>query len=313
MNKIYSITLRTLLAALTILGAASCVRPDIDGCVDPRGNVRLTVSLDVDAATRSGANRYEIENATVYVFDAYDNYVASCRGERYTGRPYEFYLNLSGGSYRFVVWTNEGAHYAANNPIEYCDENNPHISELEYAYDHSAHDCPSELIPGLLYGSTSKVIDATRDNIVEVLMYPDTYDINIKVKGLPETSDDFDFSITDNNSHYTFHNTIIDGKADFKHIRTCNQQSGELNTSIRTLRLSDERNPLFVFSNATLGQTLFSKCLVTTIIDAYRAAGKTVDFGNVFSYDIVLSYDTEMDVTVSVNGWEYNQQGGDLE
>lgn len=302
MKKIYSIALRSLLVALVLAGAMSCVRPEIDGCVDPRGNVRLTVNLDVDVATRANETPYRIENATVYVFDADNKYVASCEGGQYTGEPYEFFLNLAGGSYKFIVWTNQCDRYTTN-----FDENKP-LSELEFFYNHSGHDCATELIPDLLYGNTGQAIEENRDNHVDVRMRPNTYTINIKVKGLPSCADNFDFSITDNNSHYKFDNSIIADKASFTHTQTCNQQGGELNTSIKTLRLAKDRSPKFVFKNATMNEVLFDNCLVKTITDAYQAAKQTVDFDKTFTYNIVLTYDTNMDVTVSVNGWDYSPE-----
>lgn len=306
MKKYFSTTLRFLFIVFTLALGVSCVRPEIDGCVDPRGNVRLNVNLDVDIATRAAGLPYQIENATVYIFDADNKYIASCRGEAYTGEPYEFYLNLESGDYHFVVWTNQGDRYRTSKSLSDDLKNRTTLSELEFIYDHSTHDCQSELIPDLLYGSTSRTIDANRDNHVDVLMRPDTYTIRIKVKGLPACADDFDFSISDNNSHYAFDNTIIEGKEHFQHTRTCRQAGGELNTSIRTLRLSHDRSPLFAFSNATTGERLFENCLIKTICGAYEAAGQSVDFNKMFTYDIVLSYDVNMNLTVSVNGWNYN-------
>lgn len=307
MKNIYSIALRSVIVAFALVGLISCVRYNPKECVDPRGNVRLVVAIETEATpVRSSSDtRYQIENTVVYVFDADNKYVTSCRGEQSNGEPYEFFLTLEDGYYSFIVWTNFCDIYRTNKTLEYCDKNAPAMEDLEFFYDHSAHECQTSLLPDLLYGSAARNIIADINNNINVSMHPDTYTINFKVTGLSDCEDNFSFSVTDNNSHYKFDNSIIDGKDNFKHIRTCQQIGGELNASIKTLRLTKTRSPLFVFENTTSGDVLYSDCLIQTILNAYKSAGQTVDFEETFTYDITLSYDVNMDLTISVNGWNY--------
>jgi len=314
MKKRYSIIQRAVVITAMAVGLFSCIDEGRENCIDPRGNVRLTVQLDADIASRNNSNSYQIDSVHVYVFNQSNRYVTSTRGGVYTnGQPYEFFLNLDDGQYHFIVWTNPGDYYQASHSLNDCEYQKPLLQDLQYYLACPEDQCLREEIPDLLHGIyRDATIVLNRDNHFTISMIPDMYRINIKVKGLPDTEDTFDFSITDNNSHYSFENSIIADKSDFQHIRTCTTENGELNTSIKVLQLADNRSPKFQFRNTTLNEILFDKCLVETIQDAYKTAGQVVDFNTTHTFDIVLTYDTELGVSVSVNGWNYNPQPGEL-
>ncbi|WP_163210614.1 FimB/Mfa2 family fimbrial subunit [Bacteroides sp. 519] len=316
MKNIYSIILKLVVVTGLALGISSCLDDDRDACVDSRGNVRLTLNLEANVASRSDLyGRHYIDSIHVYVFDAGNRYIASCRGGAYIyGEPYEFYLNLPEGEYQFVVWTNPGDIYQTNYSIEECEVRKPLLQDLEYYLAYPENKITEKEIPDLLYGVYhAATIISGRNHHFTVLMIPDTYQINVKVKGLPVSEDVFGFSITENNSHYAFDNSIIAGKSDFQYIRTATEASGELNTSIKVLRLQNNRSPKFRFYNITQNETFFDRDLIQTITNVYQASGKEVDFNTTFTFDIVLTYDTEMGVMVSVNGWDYLPQPGELD
>jgi hypothetical protein len=78
-----------------------------------------------------------------------------------------------------------------------------------------------------------------------------------------------------------------------------------MSASIKTLALGDDRHPRFVFRNDTTGELLFAGDLVGMILNAYAAGGQTVDFDTTFTYDIELSFNNELGVSVTINGWEF--------
>ncbi len=310
--------LRLALAVFVFSGASSCIKEETGSCVDPRGNVRLTVRLDADvtAPTRADNPDYHINHLHIYVFDANERYITFIEGGEYTGQVYEFFLDLPTGDYHFVAWTNQGEMYKTN-----FDETNPaaagSMSDMQFYLDHGGR-ILTEHIPDLLHGIASdEAIVENRDNHIEIAMFPNTYLINMKIKGLPPTEDEFHFNITDNNSHYTFDNTLIEGQDHFTHSRTALYYAGEATASIKTLTLSEERHPQFTVtrknpSGAAPDEVMFDRSLVQTIISAYSESGQNIDFSNTYIYDIVLSFDTNMGVTVSVNGWEYEVSNTDL-
>ena len=307
------ILLRLALLSAVSMGAVSCIKSDSAGCIDPRGNVRLSIRLDaaIRPVSRAGVGDFQIDRANVYVFDAGDRFVTSVEGGEYTGEDYLFFLDLPTGTYHFIVWTNPGEQYKTTPGPD--DPQARSMDEWNIHLDPGGGSLTGQ-IPDLLYGTArDQSIAGGRDNRVEVSMIPNTYTVNVNVKGLEPTADAFEFTITDNNSHYTFDNTLIEGQDDFQHTRTALYNGGELYASIKTLKLSEERHPQFVFRNASTGEVLFDQSLTRTILNAYTASGQTVDFDRIFTYDIVLTFDTSLGVTVSVNGWVYEQKNTDLQ
>ena len=303
------------LVVVILAGLTSCLKENLDDCVDPRGNVRLTLSLD-ETAKSDPLGNYKIDNAYAFVFDATtDQYVTHVVGGEYVpGTDYEFFLTLPTGDYNFIVWTNIGTFYKTNHTVNELEAQRFDVDEMEFFLETGTGSLTSE-IPDLLYGLKRSTVTGNRDNHITVVIIPSTYMINIKVQGLPSTANNYEFSITDNNSHYEFiDNTIISGHNTYQHIRSGLWNAGDLNASIKVLRLMEGRStePVLTFRNPTSGETLFNQSLISTIVNAYRNSGQTVDFGRVFTFNIVLSYNTNMDVAVSVNGWDYKTDGNNL-
>jgi hypothetical protein len=319
MKKITCFTLfRLALAAALLSGLGSCIKSNNEDCVDPRGNVRLTVGLRTDAIpVRADETGYRIDSLNVYVFDADERYVTFAEGGKYTGQEYEFFLDLPAGDYHFVVWTNHGNSYKTNMTTAQIESRSASLDELELYLDHGGETL-TDLIPDLLHGMVrGKTIVGDRQNHVEIAMNPATHTINMTVKGLPPTADAFDFTITDNHSRYTFDNQPIEGQDDFQYTHTALYNSGNLYSTIKTLTLNKNRHPHFVLTRRSVtgaaDERIFDESLTQTILNAYAASGQTVDFETTHTFDIVLSFNANMGVMVSVNGWEYTQQEQNLE
>jgi len=319
MKKQYSEILRSVLF-LGVLGVmlvlvSSCIKDDLSDCIDERGNVRLTLELDVNATARnSNPDGYKIDSTHVYVFDQDNRFVTFATGGVYDpAQDYEFFFTLEGGEYRFIVWTNPGDIYKTNSTFEECEENLYTPEDLIYYMDSSAGECLTQNIPDLLYGTKRQEIDGNWNNHVIVDMTPNTYNINVKVKGLTqENEEDFEFSITDNISDYNFDNTIIPLTDDYTHIRYAAREDDELNVSFKVLSLDEDRNPLFVFTDHTNSDVLFSGSIIDIIRSIYEHSEQTLDFGNTYTFDIVLTFDVDAGVMVSIGDWEYLPQPAEL-
>ena len=302
------------------VGLASCIKDDLSDCVDTRGNVRLIVKLDARALT-VGLDDYQIDSTHVYVFDANNEFVTFAAGEKFDStKEYEFFFTLEeSGDYNFVVWTNPGESYETNYTVEQCYRHHFTPEQLQYYMNVPDDKLVTGDIADMLYGAKEQEIIGHISNTVVVELNPNNYRVNVTVKGLPATDDDFEFTITDNNSHYNFENSIIRTNIDdFTYIRYANQQEdeesgeSELNVSFEVLRLlneeDDSNNPYFVFTNATLNDPLYSADLIAMIRRAYSLSGQLLDFDKTHVFDIVLTIDTKMGVSVSVNGWRYTEQ-----
>lgn len=311
MTKKYKSAFTTTLLALLLSGFGSCIKEESRVCPDDRVRVRL--KLDVET-TRGTADNYKIDAVRLYVFDALGGFVTAVDGESYVpGEDYFLYPDIGAGEYRFVVWTNIGEQYKTSHSVEECYTDAPSLSELLLYLDYPSDGCVRTDIPALHYGALGDaVVGEKQDNHFTVVIAPNTNIIRFTVEGLPATEDEYGFTIGDDNSRYNFDNSfgLCTG---LQYIRTARFEEGALGASMNTLRLADDRSPAFSFDNATTGETLFSDNLVEMIRRAYSVAGITVDFDAIHEFDIVLKFDTNMRVTVSVNGWNYTTTPGQLE
>ena len=304
----------------TMTGLTSCLKSDYDECVDDRGNVRLTFSLDENVVSRGSISDYQIDSISIYVFDASTaRYEAVAGGGKYfPGQVYELFLTLKGGLYDFIVWTNQGEIYKSTIPTFEVTPKN----DMELFMDHSAVDFSKD-IPDLLYGTPrdangnprSITIIEKRDNHVPIVLTPNVYKINIEVTGLPASATgNYSFAVTDNNSRYEFSdNSIINSDPDFQYVRTATAGGGKIETSMKVLQLTSTRTPDFIFKDSS-GNILFENDLVELITRAY-ATGSTgpVDFNKTFVFNIKLECNINMEMTASVNGWEYKKETNELE
>lgn len=305
-----------MIAAVSVAGLSSCLKDSLDGCPDDQGYAfRLTVTPDY--SRNSPSDWYNIGCVHVYIFDDQNQFVTCEQAAAYSGQPYVFNLDyLAPGEYQFVAWTNCGDIYKANIPMEQCHANRPSIDDLQLYFDNTQAGCLTTDIPDLHHGIlTGAVAVADEYNHYTLVVRPITYRINITVKGFPDNGDDYGFDITDNNSHYYFdfdnqNNLIVPSQGDFTYTRTSAMANSEIKASIKVLKLQDGRTPQFVFGDAA--EEFYSGDLIQMIRLAYQANGQTVDFEAIHTYDIVLTYDTNMNVRITVNGWRYTGQSGDL-
>ncbi len=310
----YKAALLIIASVIMLTGFGSCVREDMSDCPDGYIRVQLKLDVDVDVAGSRAAEFYQIDATRLFVFDSQDRFVTAVDGGPYVaGEDYFLYPEIGPGDYHFVVWTNMGDHYKTTHSLQQCHEENPVHSDIIFYYEipedgHVRTDIP-DLHHGALPGAT---VEAYKDNHFSVELSPNVNRVNISVEGLSETADEYGFTISDNNSRYLFDNSFGPCTG-LNYIRTTQFENNELGASIKVLRLEETRTPVFTFDNKTTGTVLFTDDLIDMIQSAYAVAGKTVDFDKTHTFDIVLRFDINMDVTVTVNGWNYTYRPGILE
>ncbi len=308
-----NLTKLTLIAILTF-GLGSCYKEDMSDC---SGNVRLTLRLADDVITRSLARlgEFDITGARVWAFDSSGDLVKyRCVGSSPT-EEYEIAMNLPAGNYNFVVWTGDGSVYKYTSDASRADA-------MELYLDHDG-DTVTENIPDLLYGMKSGCsVVAGEINDIEVVMHPNTYNINITATGLTGSDDTWEVAVADNNSHYTFDDRIVYDTGELRYLRQGTlTDAAEFRAFIRTLTLTSERHPRFTLRNVSTGRIFYDGSLTRTIVDAYAANGRTADFDHVYTYDIRLKFggggtpgnNGDLAVTISVNGWEHDHEPTDLQ
>ncbi|MCD8071878.1 MAG: FimB/Mfa2 family fimbrial subunit [Alistipes sp.] len=297
MKYLYTAAKLSILA-LCIQGAlCSCVRDDRDDCPDEEPKVRIVVKTLAEV-TRADTDYYNIENVLIYIFDEQKRFVGTWSGGAYTfGEAYVATLDLDPGTYHFVVWTNQGEIYSGATQTQ--------ADDLVVALQYNSGGIVAEEIPDLHHGmlADAQVLPQT-DNTFQIIIRPNTYRVNFTVEGVDPT-DRYSFSVKDNNTHYMFDNTIVDNMDEIVYLRTAGFTGGELTASIKTLRLADDRSPLFELQAVSAGASLHTGDLVDMIITAYAGIGHTVDFDTEFEFDLTLSFDTQLGLTITVTGWNY--------
>lgn len=314
MKKLFSISTLFLFLSGALCLMHSCVRPDLSDC--PTQSVRLVVRTLAEM-TRSVGDTYDIENVTVYVFDDHDQFVTVLQGGAYSGSGIVFAsdLDLDPGTYQFVVWTNYGDTYTSTHSVDDCLLSQPSLSDLTRYMNCPSNRILTEDIQDLHHGIlTNAVVAVNTNHEFTVVIAPNTYRVNFTVEGLAKTTDNYSFTVRDDNSHYMYTNTIVSGQNQFEHLRTTGFVStrDDLKASIKTLRLRENRAVPFYFADETTLQTLYSADLVSMIKRAYSTWGQTIDFDNTFEFDIVISFRGLMGIQISVNGWTYMENPTEL-
>jgi hypothetical protein len=298
-----------MLSAAIVLCLSACVKEEMIDCADPRGNVHLLLRPTEDMKTRGDElGDFDITDARVWAFDADGRLVSVTPAERTPDGQYEAWMDLPSGNYDFVAWTGNGTAYKVAGTGDMMDK-------MELYLDRP-YDAPiTGMIPDLLYGNVKgRDILANTNNSIEVGMNLDTYEINVTAKGLERGSDIWETSIYKNGTHFLFDHTILQDNGVFRHIRSGKlTDSGSLDASIRIIAPGEEGVPKLLLRNTSTGEVRYDRSLVDTIMEAYAKNGQTVDLEHTYTYDIVLTFEGSMGVTVSVNGWEYDTEPTDLE
>ncbi|NDV56921.1 FimB/Mfa2 family fimbrial subunit [Bacteroides sp. 519] len=314
MKKVKQLTIMSILCGV-FLTLNSCIRDD-SSCSALDDNVRLLVKLDIDVAITRFTNPYGIDNVHLYIFDEEDNMIQTHSEEIHTDdASYEFSLNLSPGEYQFVIWTNLGDSYQVSHTLPEAQQENLKLADL-YVYLNRGDeggdvttDIPN-LYHGLLRGAK---IEANKNHEFVIPITPNTYRLNFVTEGLPVTTDNYTFTVGDNNSHYNFENTLLANTDPFNYIRTAQfNANNELATSMKVLRLAANRTPSFTFGNQTTGTTIYANNLIEMIVKAYQTNEQILDFEETFEFTIKLSFDVNLNATVWVNDWMIISQPSEL-
>lgn len=283
----------------------SCIRENLDDCPPARSSLRIYFSYDFDLISKALAGK-DIENVHLYVFDKDDRFVL-CKPEynvQLDGNEY-IDLELPPGTYNIVAWFNQGEHYRTNPDADGFSEGKTLRTDAQLYLDLPSGDSICTELPHLLYGGLSDVVvTGVTEHRYTIPVQQNTYRINLTVEGLPSTSDTYATVISDDNGRYNFDNSFAPCSEFRYKTTTLFGSNKQLNTSTVVLRLSDGRQPVLNFLNETSQENLFAGDLIALIKEANKY-GASLDFKNTHEFDILLTFNADMSVTVTVNGWKY--------
>ncbi len=316
MKTIFTTNTVLLLLALAFLLFGCSVGDDMEDC----GEMRLWVRFDPDMFELP-EGEHRIGHIDVYAFDELGRFAA-----RWQGGPYEYRsdslwrvpFDLMPGTYTFVAWTNAPSGYRTKPDAREWIRGVTEMNRLEFHLDVPPDRSIDTEIPDLHYGRIEgAVYDPSRDTEYIIYLLPDTYRMNVTVEGLEDHGEDFSLSLSDDNTHYDFRNRVLDDYGVYSHVRTP-APGHPLEATFRVLSLTndhsierigipgnEDRSPILRLFSPTDGREWFAGDVVKMIRSAYAASGNSVDFDKTYRFDIVLSFDANMDVTVTVDGWSY--------
>ncbi|NDV82363.1 hypothetical protein D0T87_10285 [Bacteroides sp. 51] len=297
------IRMAVLLTGICLL--ASCIREDLDGCPPRTSSLRVYFAYNFDYVTRNITGD-DIKDVHLYVFDEQERFVLDKWDYGVTlDNNYYMELALEPGSYQFVAWFNEGDSYQINPLTDTFVPGETLLAEAQLYLACSSDNQVRTALPHLFFGNLHQaVVIPNEENKFTIPVKQDTYRINLTVEGLTPDANTYASVITDNNGRYHFDNSFAPCQ-ELHYIQQTNFKGNSLATSTVVLRLADGRNPILKLLNETENRSLFAGNLMAMIREANKQ-GAEIDFDTTHVFNILLTFGTDMEVTITINGWSFH-------
>ncbi len=308
-----------IMSILTFI--SSCIRDGVEECqLEDRS---LTVSFTYDRNTRAFItfNMDEVKKAVLYIYDDKDDYVTEWSLENPVfNKEYDTGLILDPGQYSMVVWFNPDA------PYQVITESLGQVgktcrSESQLMLIVPDDGCIRDILPPLLHGSIFNAgIEKGTGNAFAIPMSLNNNIINLTVNGLPVNDDIYEFTVSDNNGHYTFDNDFVDCDH-FNYVATMKfpvstkaATNNILNASLTVLKLAGDRSARITLENQTTGQQLYPVYDGQTddLIDLILKVNPENDFKQTNIYNITLDFNADLTVSITINGWRLKESGNEI-
>lgn len=291
---------------------SSCIKEREDDC-DNR--LKIYFSASFDSRAMGVLSPRDLKHFDLFVFDSNDLYVGTWSDDDIEFSPdYFMTLSLNNGAYTFVTWCNARSGYYYKPGFI---KGRTTLSEATIALVHNGGIVDTS--PGLLlFGNylQARVIRARNQSFVVPLQRV-TYDINVTTEGLPPLADEFTLTVNDIVSEGKFDSKVSPSSEEIRYTTACDRiAGGQLSASLTVIKLEEQRTvPIIILTNKISETELFKGNLVKMILALRQLTPPVeVDFDKIYNYDIVLRFDADMNVTISINGWNVPPGSGiDLE
>jgi hypothetical protein len=301
----------------------------------PSGLQTVSFTFRADDVTDPVGDR-DLQNLNVYIFDENDNYIRSVQiknpdlGTPYTEDDQGEPIALNPGKYNFVVWSNISSNAKDEtmyHVIKVDEQNNPlpktkNIVSIDTTKMRESRDGRKRL--GVVNeGMLSRLFfkDMNNASVVETgsndfvfYLYENTNLFDIKVVGLPRDNDNYIFVIEDSNGKYSFSNDF--GENDYNVLYEATSRftavSDTLNAQLRVLKLDPRRTyppELYIFRGSISGA---SQLFEGNVIDLILKANPNVNFEKTHRYEILIEYQANGIITVTINGWKVIEINNDI-
>jgi hypothetical protein len=318
--SIKSTLIRASLIALAVASTmfTSCIKDDRTDCppiqIVNGHNVILHVQTDEDAEGRTPSptfDAYNIDSVVVYIFGEDGKFFDLWSGGAYErGEAYYAELALDPGTYSFAAVTNPSSASDVSLTLSDLEAQRPTREEIELSLGFNTADSFTEDIPDLHLGTLDNVTVVSTEELLEpvIIIYPQTYLVNFTVNGLAEGTR-YDFSVSDEQFIRTLENQFTVSTDPFYYTRwAITERLGllrSMSTSMTIYNLTEDKVMPFVLSDATTTAPFYNDDLIEMIEMVYATAGQTVDFDTTREFDILLNFQGDLLISITVNGWVY--------
>ncbi len=294
---------------------AGCIHqddPNEEDCfIPPVGTGEITVYFSYlnngGNVKEPGIDPDDVDYMRLFVFDDEGLFLMELIDEVPVITPdYHFTLTLEPGVYQFVAWGGymESQYDLIPPPLQRAQI---HFEEEVLRIERT--DEVVDIIPhNLFYAGPDTHAEVVTGN--ERFMLPliqDTYTFHITIDCYEEINNLLEVCIDDDNGSYHFDNSFI--KDSVHYIQPLGRSSGQIyTTTVRVMRLADNRNPILSFTDKTLNKKLMEVNLVELLHELNRAGLQRVNFDNLYDYDLNFSLcstgeDGTIGILVDIDGW----------
>ncbi|MDR0680539.1 MAG: FimB/Mfa2 family fimbrial subunit [Dysgonamonadaceae bacterium] len=309
-------------AIYLLLFLSSCIKDDLTNC--PPVEQSLQVIFSSEDETELNIQSKTLQKATLFVFDKNDNFVTGwLLDEEHQERPaldktYVPDFKLLPGEYHFIVWFDLVSPYSVTPTMSNFLRGTTRINQAEFHLEIPENRSINTPLPLLLYGYKEGVIKTKNENTIVIPVAQNTNTINITVTGLPQTTDEYLFRITDTNGKYTFYGEFADCEEfSYVDVEKISMEANTLTSSLTVLKLDKNRHPLLTIQNQSTGEQIFpvnndnedSNDLIEMILREYP----DIDFKKTHVYNVKIDIDdTNVTVTVDIDGWIENPSDDEI-
>ncbi|MCC8089448.1 MAG: FimB/Mfa2 family fimbrial subunit [Rikenellaceae bacterium] len=298
-----------LFMILTVIAAACSIKEDLSDC--PPSDRYIRVHYTTGNSNTSSLTVEQLTNLNLYIFDSDNKFLQVEDIVEIGDNGYYTDVELSQGSYTFIVWTNVTDCFQIL--PEYLIPGATTIEELLVEIEKEEEDILRNITEPLYYGYyDSAEVSENEDHDFYIDIANQLYTINLWVRGLESYLNNFRFEITDIHGRIGYDNTVRSEELVY-YVNYCSRDTeGQLSGSLNILHLQEHRQTAYLnLINSDSEEIFFSANLVELIL-SLKEYGVIVDFNTIFVYDIILVFGPNMEVTIYVNGWKVREDSGEI-
>lgn len=254
----------------------------------------------------SFSNASSTTRVDLFVFNESGLYLGTWSEENLDLSSGSITLPLRSGNYRLVAYAGLTAPYSLSPETLVGGETKFDDMRLNLSCrsDGAVTDVPGQLFHGYLPDVDVVISKAGLDTVIPLI--ENTNRINVTIVGLtnPEA---YRLRIDDTNGDYNLDNS-------FATVRTIfytsdlkkDEATSNLTGAFTVLRLKqDRKHAIITLREETSNKVLFEASLIDLLLNI-----GTLDFDKTHDYNIILTFDLNLNVTATINGWKVKEQSG---